>query len=165
METLSASAALQLPVRLHDITLGHPTDLLVNTESWQVLGFVVHCGDESTRFLPYGASQVAAGEIAVASALILLEDTECESLVASGQGKIRVKGTGASPGGIIVDSSATTSCNGNKRAIETLARFARLTPEQEAELVELRRSCFASEDFREGIRAFAERRKPHWRGR
>ena len=76
METLSASAALQLPVRLHDITLGHPTDLLVNTESWQVLGFVVHCGDESTRFLPYGASQVAAGEIAVASALILLEDVD-----------------------------------------------------------------------------------------
>ena len=46
-----------------------------------------------------------------------------------------------------------------------LARNPVLTPEQEAELVELRRSCFGSDDFREGITAFAEKRKPNWRGR
>ena len=44
-------------------------------------------------------------------------------------------------------------------------RSARLTPEQERELVELRESCFRSEDFREGIRAFAEKREPRWQGR
>jgi enoyl-CoA hydratase/carnithine racemase len=64
-----------------------------------------------------------------------------------------------------IAANAPLSMRGNKRAIETLARFERLTEEQERELVELRRSCFASEDFREGIRAFSERRSPRWQGR
>ena len=61
--------------------------------------------------------------------------------------------------------SAPLATRGNKRAIEALARNPVLTPEQERELVELRRSCFESEDFREGIRAFAEKREPRWQGR
>jgi enoyl-CoA hydratase/carnithine racemase len=64
-----------------------------------------------------------------------------------------------------IASHAPLSVRGNKHAIEVLARTSRLTPEEEAELVELRRSCFASDDFREGIRAFAEKRKPRWTGR
>jgi enoyl-CoA hydratase/carnithine racemase len=65
----------------------------------------------------------------------------------------------------LVAANAPLSTKGNKRAIETLARFPRLTPEQERELIELRESCFRSEDFREGIAAFAEKRPPRWQGR
>jgi enoyl-CoA hydratase/carnithine racemase len=64
-----------------------------------------------------------------------------------------------------IAEGAPLSARGNKRAIETLNSFPRLTPEQEEELIELRRSCFESDDFREGIKAFEEKRRPQWRGR
>jgi hypothetical protein len=70
----SAAESLQLPVRLRGLQLGRPTDLLLDTDDWHVLGFVVHCRDDSARFLPYAACQPGADEIAVASSLLLLED-------------------------------------------------------------------------------------------
>jgi enoyl-CoA hydratase/carnithine racemase len=65
-----------------------------------------------------------------------------------------------------IAANAPLSLRGNRRIIrELLAARGRLDPEVERELVELRRACFASEDFREGVRAFAEKRPARWSGR
>ena len=65
-----------------------------------------------------------------------------------------------------IAANAPLSLAGNKTVIrELLAARARLDPETEQQLVELRRQCFTSEDFREGVRAFGEKRAPRWRGR
>jgi enoyl-CoA hydratase/carnithine racemase len=65
-----------------------------------------------------------------------------------------------------IASGAPLAQRGNKRIIRELlaARWA-LDPEVERDLLDLRRACFSSEDFREAVRAFAEKREPRWQGR
>jgi enoyl-CoA hydratase/carnithine racemase len=54
---------------------------------------------------------------------------------------------------------------GNKRVLRELVRAeGELDPDVERELIALRESCFTSHDFSEGVRAFAEKRKPRWTG-
>ena len=64
----------------------------------------------------------------------------------------------------LIAANAPLSMKGNKQVIGTLLENPVLTDAQEKELVELRESCFLSDDFKEGIRAFAEKRKPNWTG-
>jgi enoyl-CoA hydratase/carnithine racemase len=61
--------------------------------------------------------------------------------------------------------NAPLSQAGNKRVIAALlSAEGELPGDIEEELIELRRASFASQDMREGMRAFAEKRPPRWRG-
>lgn len=65
-----------------------------------------------------------------------------------------------------IAANSPLSLAGNKRVIGALqASAGRLDATTEQELIDLRRACFQSDDFQEGVRAFAEKRKPRWRGR
>ncbi len=63
-------------------------------------------------------------------------------------------------------ANAPLSIAGNKRVLrELLDAAGTLDPDVERELIALREACFASEDLREGVRAFAEKRPARWKGR
>jgi len=64
-----------------------------------------------------------------------------------------------------IAGNAPLSIKGNKRILRELATAAaELDPKVEQELIELRRACFSSADFREGVAAFAERRPAQFKG-
>ncbi len=65
-----------------------------------------------------------------------------------------------------IAAKAPISLKGNKRIIAALRDVPQQLPEDlERELVELRESCFYTEDFREGVRSFGEKRAPVWKDR
>jgi enoyl-CoA hydratase/carnithine racemase len=64
-----------------------------------------------------------------------------------------------------IAANAPLALKGNKLAIEKLNAQPVLRPQEEVELIELREASLGSADFREAIEAFAQKRKPVWRGR
>jgi enoyl-CoA hydratase/carnithine racemase len=63
-------------------------------------------------------------------------------------------------------ANAPLSVRGTKRVLRELERAeGALEDDVERELLELRRASFDSEDLREGVRAFAEKRRARWKGR
>jgi enoyl-CoA hydratase/carnithine racemase len=64
-----------------------------------------------------------------------------------------------------IAGNAPVSLKGNKEIIDRLVTLDRLSQQDLDYVIELRLSSFRTHDFREGVRAFGEKRKPHWEGR
>lgn len=115
--------------------------------------FLECCGPAHTAELFYVGRNVDADrgrEIGLVSHVVAPEELGERSIAMAGE----------------IAANAPLSLSGNKRILRTLRAHEGGLPEDvEAELIELRESCFTTEDFREGVRAFAEKRPPQWHGR
>jgi hypothetical protein len=78
MRGRAVSELLALPVRLHGIQLGTPVEALLDETADRLLGFEVLCGDHAYRFLPFSVARLQADEIAVESALTLIDERDIE---------------------------------------------------------------------------------------
>jgi hypothetical protein len=69
---------LALPVRLHGIQLAKPVDVLLDRDGWRAVGLDLLCGDGERRFLALPTAAIDDQQIAVLSALVILEEDELD---------------------------------------------------------------------------------------
>jgi len=74
MRERTGDELLALPVRLHGIQLATPVDVLLDRDGLRAVGLDLLCGDEAHRFLPLATAAIDEEQIAVLSALVLLEE-------------------------------------------------------------------------------------------
>lgn len=78
MRARAATELLRLPVRMHGIQLGHLVDAWVDKRADRLLGFEILCGDGARRFLPFAVVTLHADELAIDSALTLIDERELD---------------------------------------------------------------------------------------
>jgi len=78
MTELSGDGLLALPVRLHEIELGRPVDVLLDRAALRAVGLDVFCGDDVHRFLPLPTASIGPDALTIHSPLVLLEEDELD---------------------------------------------------------------------------------------
>jgi enoyl-CoA hydratase/carnithine racemase len=151
---LELALTCDLRIASEDAKLGMPPARLGLVYSHTGLRrFLDAIGAPRTRELFFTARDVGARtalQWGLVNDVVAREDLEAEALALAAR----------------IAGHAPLSLAGNKRALRELLRAeGELDPDVERELVELREACFRSEDFFEGVRAFAEKRRPRWQGR
>ncbi|HEX6701282.1 MAG TPA: hypothetical protein VF101_11175 [Gaiellaceae bacterium] len=74
MTSFTSEDVVSRPICLHGIELGEVADLIVDPVTMRALGLVVRCGDERDRFLPLAAARITDHQVAIGSALLLLDE-------------------------------------------------------------------------------------------
>lgn len=151
---LELALACDLRVAAEDAKLGMPPGKLGLVYSHAGLDkFIQVIGPSRTAELFYTASNISA-EKALTWGLVNDTREDSAAVIAA---SLELAGR--------IAANAPLSLSGNKLVIRTLLTHSPLNPDLEAKLVELRRNCFLSDDFREGVKAFGEKRRPRWTGR